>query len=332
MGHVLVAIPAEGVQDERDLRRAASSSSSWTSCCYSPRKQSTQALSTTLPRYRVIHLTGSPGRFEFDTDTDTSLSDYSGLCRRKVRFARGPAEATLHEWLEIDEEANEARRSDDVDWDNLSEKVANVQKIGLVKSLISLPQTSRDGTKLRRRARARRKSSCETRASLGLLGHPAGMPSVAEEPCKWTKKDLEVWNPDHIKAVSLELFQRHDAGQKGRLSWQNQEVMNFVEDFFKFHGCLPPQMTPAVFSSAYSEVKLESLPSHRDADGLDSIETCKFVRRVYDFIVNDVSPPERTETSKSVEACEVAPHVCSPTQASSMLVPHVSATKAPDAV
>jgi len=267
--------------------------------------------------------------FESDTDTDSCISDFNSQCRRKVRFARGPLEATVHEWLENDEEENKARRSDDVDWDNLSEKATNVHTIGLVKSLVSLPQTSRDGMKLRRRARARRKSSCETRASLGLLGHPAGMPSVAEEPCKWTKKDLEVWNPDHIKAVTLELFQRHDAEQKGRLSWQNQEVMNFVQDFFKIHGCVPPQMPPTFFFKAYTEVKVGSLPSHRDVDGLDTKETCEFVRRVYDFILNDLSLPESTESLQSVAVREGAPDIASPSLASSTLIPDLSASIVP---
>lgn len=266
--------------------------------------------------------------FESDTDTDSCISDFSGQCKRKVRFARGPLEATVHEWLESDEEENNARRSDDVDWDNLSEKATNVHKIGLVKSLVSLPQTSRDGMKLRRRARARRNGSFEKRKSLGLLGNAPAMPSVAEEPCKWTKKDLEVWNPDHIKAVTLELFQRHDAGQKGRLSWQNQEVMYFVQDFFKIHGCVPPQMPPAIFSKAYNEVKIGSLPTHRDMDGLDTIEACKFVRRVY-FILDDRSLPESMESLQSIEAREVAPDISSPSLASPMLIPDPSASIVP---
>lgn len=341
MGHVLVAIPPQMADEREERRNAARSSSSWMACCYTPRKQSIGTLATlSLPRYRVANFGKHGGMLDSDSDMDSCISDFDfrGLGgSKRVSFAKGALESTRHEWQEDSDDHAKARRSSDVDWANLSEKVESIQRIGLVNRIVSLPQPVNDGTKLRRRARLRRQSSFEKRKTQGLLGNTSALPSLAEESPVWTKKDLEIWNPDHIKAVTLQLFERHDADKKGRLSWQNHEVMNFVQDFFQTHGCLPPQMPPVIFSKAYNQVKVGSLPSHRDVDGLDMAETSEFVRRVYEFILSDVPVPETMSASiepvaelLSLESLGEAPDdLSSPGSASSMMSPDAAEVAAP---
>lgn len=303
MGHVLQAAPGEGEMDPETRRekRRESNSSFFVGCCYKPRKPAAeQTQMVQMPRYRVAYLTGS-AHCDTDTDAESCISDFHGEGPKQVCFAQGDAEVTIHEWIEEGPEWDEARRSDDVDWANLSEKIAQVSRAGIVNARITLP-SEYPHSHARRRARKRRESR-ELRKSLSRMSSmdstesqsdnsPTNLPSIPEVDAqtelwpKWTKKDLEVWNPGHIKAVTLELFERHDIGKKGRLSWKDSEVMSFAQDFFRVHGCLPPQLPSLVFSAAYSQVKVESLPSHRDVDGLDMAETCEFARRVHNVLLD----------------------------------------------
>lgn len=308
------ALNCEESQWERIREERRASQSGWKACCYAPRKPSDELESLQFPPYRSTYLTKVQGELDSDTEYET----------KQVHFSRD--EVTVHEWLEDGPEWAQARRSDDVDWANLSEKIANVNRIAFVSCRLSLPHVLPDRENVRKRASIRRRNS--RRKSLEAMGadtnfsSPCSTASTLSDLPKWTKKDLEVWNPEHIKAVTVELFERHDIGKKGRLSWQDREVLSFVEDFFELHACLPPQLQSPVFSTAYNQVKVESLPSHRDVDGLDMAETCDFARRVYDFIINESHPPFNQLLSHPV--------VCSSGQtASSEPRPELQSVQAP---
>lgn len=309
MGHVLASEPPDGGVDARREAERRSSNSWFVGCCYTPRKSIPEGMQTLqMPQSRYKVLSRLPGHFESDTDTESCFSEAYGRWPRRVHFAPGEQEVTVHEWLEDGSEWADARRSDDVDWVNLPEKIERVSRIGLISCLVApLPHAFVEGGSARRRARLRRQSSkrkslLATEEASGSGREASAASSAPAGAPKWTRRDLEVWSAEHIKAVTLELFERHDAGRKGRLSWQDREVMAFVQDFFQAHSCPRPDLPDVVFSTAYKQVKVDSLPSHRDVDGLDMAETCEFARRVYDSVVSDPSPEarERRHTSCSL--------------------------------
>jgi len=248
----------------------------------------------TLPRYRAVYLT-KVEQNESDSGSDGCLSG-----AKKVHFAPDATRVTVHEWEEEGPEWAQSRRSDDVDWDNMSEMVSTVRYTAMVSCLISLPPVL--ALKTRQRARLRRESSKQGSSSSASSAPSRPQEDTPQDGTKnWTKEDLMAWDPEHIKAVTLHLFERHDAGKKGVLSWQDQEVLSFVQDFFRVHECSHLQLQSVVLSTAYNQVKVESLPSHRDVDGLDMMETCEFVRRVYMFVLNGTASEQEVDAATTLQ-------------------------------
>merc|ERR1711865_577275 len=113
-----------------------------------------QTLGLSLPRYKT--LVRPPGFLESDTDSDCCDGNFKAGPFKAVRFPPTGSESVHHTWVEEGDEWAETRRSDDVDWANLSEKIANVARIADVKSFVTLPTTCSAGSTARERARARR--------------------------------------------------------------------------------------------------------------------------------------------------------------------------------
>lgn len=306
MGHALGAAPLEERDERREAKRA--SQGFFVACCYTPRKpmpEGMQTLGLALPRYKT--LVRPPG---FESDTDSDCGNFKSGLFKTVHFPPLGNEAVLHTWVEEGDEWVAARRSDDVDWANLSEKITSVMRIADIKAFVTLPTTCVSGLTAHERARARRhrrsrKDSVDSIHADAVVFAPSpsegsskgDLPirSQSQRIPRWSPKDLENWNPEHIKAITVELFAVHDVENKGWLSWRDNEVMAFVSDFFHLHGCAQPKLPVVVFSTAYNQVKIDSIPSHRDIDGLDLAETCDFARRVYDFILNGLSGEVREQ-------------------------------------
>lgn len=104
-------------------------------------------------------------------------------------------------------------------------------------------------------------------------------------PAPRPREDLEIWDPEQMKAVTAELFQRHDANKTGHLAWQSGEVMAFLNDFFMRHDFPPPKLPTAVFSNLYNQVKTDS--GRGDVEGLSVSETADFAKRVHDFMLTN---------------------------------------------
>jgi len=246
------------------------------------------------PRYRVLSISRPEQLIE--SDSDSGPEAHGGCRKRSGKRVRFPAQrlVTLHEIVEEGEDFADARRSEDVDLQSLPEKIANCRTVGDPRHRPGLPATGLPSGALQRRAAARSRKKASSISE--TVENQSFAPPLRISHC-WTSKELEAWNPEHIKEVIEELFQKHDVQKKGYLSWEKHEVMPFVEDFFQAHGCSMPDLPTAVFSTAYHEVKLDTAP--QDSGGLNVDQMCDFAKRVYDYILKESSDahPESTDLS-----------------------------------
>merc|ERR1712060_94477 len=68
----------------------------------------------------------------------------------------------------------------------------------------------------------------------------------------FTEDDL--WNPDHVAAVTRKLFKKHDKDNSGLIDWTTGEAMTFLHEFFWLHKQPPPRIAKAAYSALYSQV------------------------------------------------------------------------------
>lgn len=116
-------------------------------------------------------------------------------------------------------------------------------------------------------------------------GSTSSAPPHRRLPLTPTRQDIDIWDPEHMKAVISELFQMHDVGRCGNLVWKNGEVMKFLNDFFERHDSPPPRLPSAVFSNIYNQVKIES--GHTEIDGLNVVEIHDFCKRIHDLYMTN---------------------------------------------
>lgn len=300
----LVLSPAQDAADpettevEERRRRLSNQQSYFVGCCYTPRKQGYRNSPELRvpPRYRVLSMSRPPGQsIDSGSDSDSlpeGNSSSRGAAKKRVRFPSQRSLFVMHEMIEDGEEWADSRRSDDIDFSTQPEKIENVRKMGDPEYKPELPTLTNSSALARRAAaRTRKKASKTSQVAQDLSSAPPPRPGQ-----RWTSHELEVWNPAHIREVIKELFQKHDVQNRGHLSWEDREVMPFVEDFFQAHGCSMPDLPQVVFSTAYEQVKIDK-EAPEGTSGLDVEDMCDFAKRVYDIILQEASRPEVVVTT-----------------------------------
>lgn len=107
----------------------------------------------------------------------------------------------------------------------------------------------------------------------------------------------DVWDPVHLRNVVTALHPKY--ATNGRLEWENNNVLDFLDAFYNKNNLLPPKKIPqVVFFNMYNQVKMDHSTTH--LAGLDQDETLDYTRQVQDLFFNKLSGEMQEQRRKSI--------------------------------